>query len=72
MACELKQTDQRIKVDPWVGVSIANDLLNIGITSVANLKGKDRGFIIKSICRNYSGSLTVIRFSMCCIAQLKN
>ena len=32
---------KELRVIPGVGVSIANDLYNIGIRSVADLKGKD-------------------------------
>jgi hypothetical protein len=43
MTSELKQKRQikELRQIPGVGISIANDLLNIGITSVTDLKGKD-------------------------------
>lgn len=42
MASELKQKQiKELRQIPGVGISIANDLLNIGIASVADLKAKD-------------------------------
>ncbi len=36
-----KESIKELRKIPGVGVSIANDLWNIGITSIAQLKGKD-------------------------------
>ena len=40
---KIRETEiiKELKSIPGVGISIANDLLNIGITSVNDLKGKD-------------------------------
>ena len=51
--------DQQIKElrqIPGVGISIANDLLNIGITSIADLKGQDPEFLYHQ-SNKYAGTV---------------
>ena len=54
-AAELhKKQVKELKQIPGVGVSIANDLINIGITSIAQLKGKDPEWLYRQ-SNKYAG-----------------
>jgi len=46
-----KSTLKHLRTIPGVGTSIANDLWNIGIRSVAQLKGKDPEALYKKMCK---------------------
>jgi len=49
-----EQVIKELRVIPGVGPSIANDLFNIGIRSVADLKGKDPELLFHQ-SNNYAG-----------------
>ena len=51
-----KQTIKDLRQIPGVGVSLATDLWNIGITSVSDLKGKD-AYSLFDLSNIFSGTI---------------
>jgi hypothetical protein len=51
-----QQAVKNLRQIPGVGVSIANDLWNIGITSVDELKGRDPEFLY-DLSNEYAGTV---------------
>ncbi len=51
-----KQAIKDLRQIPGVGISIANDLWNIGITSVADLQGKD-AYSLFDLSNKFAGTV---------------
>ena len=56
MRVSREQSLKELRQIPGVGISIANDLYNIGITSVAALKGKDSQTLYDA-SNHYAGTI---------------
>jgi hypothetical protein len=55
MGRDRKQALKELMTVPGVGVKTAEDLLGLGITSVAGLRGKDPERLYRSLCRKSGG-----------------
>lgn len=49
----MKKKNDELQQIPYVGPSIAQDLRNIGMTSIAKLKGQDPELLYKKLCTLY-------------------
>jgi hypothetical protein len=55
MARDRNQILKELRTIPGVGGKIAEDLLGMGITSVAGLRGRDPERLYRSLCRRSGG-----------------